>query len=307
MTRPGAGPADERRLAEGELSVVGRLGDASNAVFLVRVERPESRATGDVAAGSAGHAIYKPVRGERPLWDFPDGQLAHREVAAYLISSAGGWDLVPATVLRDGPYGVGSVQHWVTPPPYDADAHESADADESDALLDELVEPDEVTAGPDILIVPLGAVPDGYLPVLSGRLPDGTAVQVAHADTDELAAMAVLDAVLNNSDRKGSHVLRDPAAGLWGVDHGVSLHVEDKLRTVLWGWEGDPIRPADLDRLETLARTLADVTGPLRQALEPLLTRAEITALANRVEVLRRRGRYPAPPDGWPSVPWPPL
>lgn len=280
---------------------MGRLGDASNAVFLVRVEPGPARTAGQLAGGRTAHAIYKPVRGERPLWDFPDGQLAHREVAAYLISNAGGWDLVPATVLRDGPFGEGSVQHWVTrPPPYELDAGDDGDDDE---LVPEELDP----AGPDIVIVPVGAVPQGYLPVLSGRLPDGTAVQVAHADTDELAAMAVLDAVLNNSDRKGSHVLRDPAAGLWGVDHGVSLHVEDKLRTVLWGWEGEPIRPPDLARLETLARALADLTGPLRRALEPLLTPAEITALVNRVELLRRRGRYPAPPGGWPSVPWPPL
>ena len=117
----------------------------------------------------------------------------------------------------------------------------------------------------------------------------------------------MLDALITNSDRKASHLLRDPAAGLWGVDHGVSLHVEDKLRTVLWGWEGDPIRPADLARLETLACRLADHTGALRQALEPLLTGAELAALVERVDRLRQRGRYPAPPGGWPSVPWPPL
>lgn len=305
---------------------MGRLGDASNAVFLVRVLPREDSplAFGDRWAGPA-HAIYKPIRGERPLWDFPDGQLAHREVAAYLISSAGGWGLIPATVLRDGPYGEGSLQYWVTAPPYGGDAQpgrELADerpgensgerpdnAEGPGAVLDESMDPEDPSrpVPADILIVPVGQVPPGYLPVLSGRLPDGTAVQVAHADTDDLAAMAVLDAVLNNSDRKGSHVLRDARAGLWGVDHGVSLHVEAKLRTVLWGWEGDPIRVADLDRLERLAQALADRTGPLRVALAPLLTGPEIAALIARVDELRRSGRYPHPPHGWPSVPWPAL
>lgn len=297
MTRPGARPADVQRLTRADLTVVGRLGQASNAVFLVRLD------LGKDGVAYAAHAIYKPVRGERPLWDFPDGQLAHREVAAYLISAAGGWDLVPATVLRDGPFGEGSVQHWVTPPPYDT-------GDEfDDNGLDELdVEESFDDASTDIMIVPVGDVPNGYLSVLSGRLPNGSPVQVAHADTDGLAAMAVLDAVLNNSDRKGSHVLRDAAGGLWGVDHGVSLHVEDKLRTVLWGWEGEPIRAADLARLDRLARALAEAGGDsLRQQLGPLLTSEEVGALADRVEVLRRARRYPRPPRGWPSVPWPPL
>lgn len=284
MTRLGAGPPDERRLAAGELRVIARLGDASNAVFLVRL--------------AGGHAIYKPIRGERPLWDFPDGHLAHREVAAYLISAAGGWDLVPATILRDGPHGPGSVQHWVTRLPYDEDLDD----------LDSPKTPLEATQPrPDILIAGVDAVPPGYLPVLSGRMPDGRAVQVAHADSAELAAMAVLDAVLNNSDRKGSHVLRDSTAGLWGVDHGVSLHSEDKLRTVLWGWEGEPIRPADLIRLQQLVGQLEMSSSWLRRGLAPLLTGAEITALTDRVRVLCTTGRYPLTPSGWPSVPWPPL
>ncbi len=295
--------------------MVGRLGDASNAVFLVALP--------------AGHGIYKPIRGERPLWDFPDGCLAQREVAAYLISSAGGWDLVPATVLRDGPYGPGSVQHWVTEPPYDEGAPRDGSGPEpgdppGTDLGEAGTEPGEpgtergeargdppegtsAAIAPDIVVAALGTVPPGYLPVLSGRLPDGTPVQVAHADTDELAAMAVLDAVLNNSDRKGSHVLRDPSGGLWGVDHGVSLHVEAKLRTVLWGWEGQAIREADLARLERLAESLGGSRSTLAKDLAALLTAAEIAALADRVETLRDTGSYPHPPQGWPSVPWPAL
>lgn len=93
-------------LAHGELTVRGRLRDASNAVLYCAVEHEGVRA----------HCVYKPVAGERPLWDFPDGTLAQREVAAYLVSEATGWGLVPPTVLRDGPYGEGMVQLWIETP-----------------------------------------------------------------------------------------------------------------------------------------------------------------------------------------------
>lgn len=296
MTRPGAAPEDEHRLATAELTVLGRLGEASNAVFLVTVGHQEP----------ATHGIYKPIAGERPLWDFPDGHLAHREVAAYLISAAGGWDLIPATVLREGPYGPGSLQHWVTHRPTSGDPVEDGAAGGDGPTGGNDVTSLE-SVSPDIVIAPMGPAPEGYLPVLTGQLPDGTPVQVAHADRDDLAALAVLDAVLNNSDRKGSHVLRDRDGGLWGVDHGVSLHADNKLRTVLWGWQGQPIGAADQARLDRLARALSDPTDPLTSALEPLLTHDEITALTDRVHQLREGGRYPDPPHSWPSVPWPPL
>jgi uncharacterized repeat protein (TIGR03843 family) len=90
-------------LANGELTVRGQIREASNAVLLCTVERDGKRA----------ECVYKPVAGERPLWDFPDGTLAQREVAAYEVSRALGWDLVPPTVLREGPFGAGMCQLWV--------------------------------------------------------------------------------------------------------------------------------------------------------------------------------------------------
>jgi uncharacterized repeat protein (TIGR03843 family) len=92
-----------RLLREGELSVEGRLVDASNATLYCA-------ATLD---GLTAACVYKPVRGERPLWDFPDGTLAGREISAYLVSAETGWDVVPPTVLRDGPFGTGMCQLWV--------------------------------------------------------------------------------------------------------------------------------------------------------------------------------------------------
>ena len=88
----------------GELVVTGRLVDASNATLFGHVL---------TESGEKTSVIYKPIAGERPLWDFPDGTLAAREVAAYLFSEFAGFHLVPFTVLRDGPYGMGAVQEWI--------------------------------------------------------------------------------------------------------------------------------------------------------------------------------------------------
>lgn len=89
-------------LREGELAIEGRMPYSSNGTFLVTIGHDDREHLG----------IYKPVRGERPLWDFPSG-LARREVAAYELSVGLGWDLVPPTVLRDGPAGLGSVQWFI--------------------------------------------------------------------------------------------------------------------------------------------------------------------------------------------------
>ena len=90
-------------LSQGDLVVTGRLVDASNATLFATVTHNEQ----------SMDCIYKPIAGERPLWDFPDGALAHREYAAYLISDHLGFDLVPLTILRAGPFGEGMVQEWI--------------------------------------------------------------------------------------------------------------------------------------------------------------------------------------------------
>jgi hypothetical protein len=106
-------------LANGDLEIVGRLVDASNLNLYCSVRLPCPDPAPDVVAA----CVYKPIRGERPLDDFPDGTLAYREVAAYRVSRATGWNIVPPTVLRDGPLGPGMVQLWV-------------DADESVQVVD---------------------------------------------------------------------------------------------------------------------------------------------------------------------------
>ena len=258
-------------LVFGEIEIEGRLADASNVALLGQVE------LGDVRTP----VIYKPVQGERPLWDFPDGTLAAREAAAFALSAVGGWNLVPPTVLREGPLGPGSVQLWI-------DEVEGA----TNTLID-VVTPAELTPG--------------WLPVLEAQLADGTAVVVAHADRPELASAAVFDVVINNADRKGSHLVLDQSGSLWGFDHGLTCHVEPKLRTVLWGWAGQPLPGAELARLEALSEWLANPGSPVSMTLSGLLTPAEVDALRRRIASLLTTGRFPGPNRRGPAVPWPPL
>jgi len=258
-------------LTFGEIEVEGRLVDASNLALLGRLT------LGDIST----QVIYKPIEGERPLWDFPSGTLAQREAAAFVLSAVGGWNLVPPTVLREGPLGRGSVQLWV---------------DTSEEGTQSLVD-----------VVALSDLEPGWLPVFEAQLTDGTAVVVAHADRPELAATAVFDVVINNADRKGSHLVLDGSGSLWGFDHGVSCHEEPKLRTVLWGWAGEPLPESELTRLDGLAGWLASPSSPVSQTIEGLLSPAEIEALARRVSGLLRTARFPAPSGRHPAVPWPPL
>jgi uncharacterized repeat protein (TIGR03843 family) len=261
LTAPLAMPvADALTLLErGEISVEGRLTSASNATLYCRVELD----------GVAAACVYKPVAGERPLWDYPDGTLAEREVACFQISAATGWDIVPPTVLRTGPLGTGMVQLWIA-------------EDESYDLI----------------------------------------ATINRGSSPQLQRVALLDAVLNNSDRKVSHLLPvtgGPVSGapgadqpdalhVYGVDHGVSLGVQNRLRTVLWQWAGDPIPDDGLEVLRRLDAEweagTADRPG-LSGVLTELLTTAEVRAVRRRIQRLLSRQRFPMPPQDWPAIPYP--
>ncbi|MFF7778031.1 SCO1664 family protein [Streptomyces tanashiensis] len=261
-------PRHTELLARGELTVRGRVREASNAVLYCSVAHE----------GREAACVYKPVAGEQPLWDFPDGTLAQREVAAYEISEATGWGLVPPTVLRDGPYGEGMVQLWI-------------EADPGARLL-ALTEDEE--AG------------EGWKAVGPAQIDADRTALLVHADTPELRRLAVLDAVINNGDRKGGHLLPAPGGRLYGIDHGVTFHVEDKLRTLLWGWAGEELPAEAAAVLDALDRSLAP-GAPLATRLAELLTGAEVAAVRARVEALRATGRHPEPSGQWPSIPWPPV
>lgn len=253
-------------LAEGALTLDGRLIESSNNAM-----------TGSARIGDRQiRCVYKPIRGERPLWDFPQGRLAEREVAAFLVARAAGWQVAPPTVLREGPFGTGMAQQWI------------ADA-----------EPDRAAT-----VFPANAVPAGWLPVMRATGADDQPLIVAHADTPELAAIAVFDVVANNADRKAGHLLVDPAGSLFGVDHGLTFHTEPKLRTILWGWAGRAIPAPVVDGLRALS---ARLRGPLAADLSSYLTAAEIAALRARVDALLREPEFPLPPDDRTPIPWPPL
>ena len=234
-------------LRDGEIEVMGRIVGSSNNAMLVTVTRRGP----DQEPILVLDAIYKPTLGERPLHDFPDGTLARREVAAWHVSEASGWGIVPPTVLRDGPFGEGMVQSFV----------------EAD--------------------------------------PDVDVVAMILEDDPRLRRMAVLDAVMNNTDRKGGHVLAvDGGRQIHGVDHGVCFSSAPKLRTVLWGWRGQPLEP---DELDGLGRIRSALNGELGVTLRRLLSEPEVGATLRRTEELLESGRFPFPSPTWPAVPWPPF
>ena len=265
-------PDDCEVLRRGELTVIGRIRSASNATFLCEAHLGELQA----------HCVYKPIAGESPLWDFPDGTLAGRELAAYLVSSALGWNIVPYTIIRDGPAGNGMLQLWVDQP-----------GDEVG---------DEPEPGPELVdLLPAGHVPAGYLPVLRAYDYAGDEVTLVHADDIRLRRMAVFDILINNADRKGGHVLTGVDGHVYGVDHGVSLHVEDKLRTVLWGWAGKPV---DDETLEAVARLGERLRGYLGEDLREHITGREVGALRRRTVGLLDNPVMPTP-DRRRPIPWP--
>jgi uncharacterized repeat protein (TIGR03843 family) len=233
-------------LRDGEIELVGRLLGSSNHAMLCRVRLacppPEAPVTIE--------AVYKPTAGERPLDDFPDETLSHREVAAYLVSEAMGWGVVPPTIRRDGPFGDGSLQLWI-------------DIDPTVDVVAMVVESDP-----------------------------------------RLRRIAVFDAAVNNTDRKGGHLLPTSDGRIFAVDHGVTFSMVPKLRTVLWGWRGSPFTPDELAGLERLAAALR---GDLARQLAGLLSRGEIAATRRRVDGLLASRRFPLPRPDWPAIPWPPF
>lgn len=256
-------PFARQLIERGRLEVEGRLVDASNVTLFCSVELDGVRA----------NAVYKPVSGERPLWDFPDGTLAGREVATYLLSAASGIGSIPPTVLRAGPLGTGMAQLWV-----------------------------ETSEEELIAVRPPAEVPEGWRIVLHAHDRLGEPAVLAHADHPGIRDLAVLDIIANNTDRKGGHVLCGADGRVYGVDHGICLHTEPKLRTVLWGWIGDPLPRDVVDKLRALPEKIA---GPLGEELSPHLTRPEIAAIAGRAERLLAAGVFPEPGDDWRAVPWP--
>ncbi|HYL08922.1 MAG TPA: hypothetical protein VEU76_10250 [Candidatus Udaeobacter sp.] len=233
----------ERLLAElPRMKVIGLLHGASNYTFLSRL---------DPYPPSGLRAVYKPARGESPLWDFEAGSLYRREVAAYELSKALGWPRIPPTVVRrDGPHGVGAVQLFI-------------EADGRHFLSQQ------------------------------------------HHHTEVWEKVALFDVITNNADRKSGHCLLDAKDHVWVIDHGLTFHVDNKLRTVIWDFSGEPL-PADL--CDDIERALVELErGGLAGVMAELISPPELRVLKRRLRaVLDPRWRFPSPSSAW-SVPWPPV
>ena len=237
----------EKRLVDlnnATLTVTGRLIDASNATLYAMCTVKDSEGEREFAC------IYKPIAGERPLWDFPDGTLANREYLTFLLSHWLELHLVPPTILRDGPYGTGMVQMWIE-------------------------------IDPEIELM------DFY----SG-------------DDPRLRSLALFDLIINNTDRKIGHLIPSTEGHLYGCDHGVTFHEEDKLRTVLWQWAGETFTESETDLLRR-ARELFMVSK--RDIVEGLIEAEEIAATIARIDRALAAGSFPQPNPDWPAVPWPPF
>lgn len=251
----------------GDLELTGRLLTASNATFIGHLDDAT--------------VVYKPVAGERPLWDFPDGTLAGREIASFLVSQVFGGDIVPRTWWGEGPHGPGMLQQWCEPDP----------DDEAVTL---------VPAGPRVG----RSVPDGWCHVLDGVDADDQLVSLVHEDSLALRRMTVFDLITNNADRKGGHVLAMSDGHRYGVDHGLTFHVEHKVRTVLWGWIDQPLTD---DEVAGVAQVRTALDGDLSTSLSDLISPDEIGALRTRCEELLANPVFPAPRGPMPAVPWPPF
>jgi uncharacterized repeat protein (TIGR03843 family) len=230
-------------LKTGEISLEGEFVWGSNYTFLVNIQD----------GNTAVKAVYKPTRGERPLWDFPRASLAHREAAAYLVDRLLGWNQVPATVYRkDAPFGPGSLQSFIE---HDPEYH--------------------------------------YF-------------NFTPEDIQRLRPVVLFDFLINNADRKGSHLLVDPQRRIWLIDHGICFHEEDKLRTVIWDFAGTSIPENLRSDIQTLSVRL-NQDEKVRRRLAKHLNSREISSLAGRAEWLAQLMLYPNPPEHRRAQPWPPL
>ena len=224
-------------LSIGDIKVIGRLIDASNATLMGEIVSPNSSIK----------VIYKPIAGEKPLWDFQDGNLAFREYCAFLVSDLAGFNIVPATILRDGPFGLGMVQQWI----------------EIDKTVD--------------------------------------VVEYGQSEDSQLRKLALFDSIINNTDRKYGHLLIGSDEKLFGCDHGVSFHSQNKLRTVIWQFAGEKFTTEEMALLERTREV--DFDG----VFENYLTDIEISAFSDRINTLIASGTFPLPSDEWPAIPWPPV
>lgn len=229
-------------LRDAEVRELRQIYDASNYVFLADLAHPDY---------GEGLGVYKPARGERPLRDFPYGTLHDREVSAYEFARLLGWDMVPPTVERDGPQGIGSMQLFID---HDASEH--------------------------------------YFTL---REDDGM--------KEQLIRIAAFDLITNNADRKGGAVLRAADGHLWGIDNALCFHEQQKVRTVIWDFVGEPLPQSYVADIERVRECLAS-DDESADSLRSRLSAPELSALVRRCDEMASN---PVLPEmfAYRCVPWP--
>jgi hypothetical protein len=224
-------------LAQAEIVRIGEVPYGSNAVFLIELDAPDP-----AAADAPMRAVYKPARGERPLWDFPRHTLYLREVATYLVDAALDLGHVPPTTLRDGPLGPGSVQLFVQ-------------------TLEEA--------------------------------PGAEQTQPIEAQLHDIAA---LDVLVNNADRKRTHLMIGTDLRVRAIDNALTFLPYPRQRTALISLGGSALPAPTSARVGALA-TDAKRRHRLRRALTRLLSQAEVDAFAHRLDELAAEPYYPVLDD----------
>ena len=210
----------EYLLLESKVLDGGLVQQGSNYTFIVELESQKRNFW----------AIYKPSKGEKPLWDFPYGTLHNRERCSYLVSNFLGWNIVPPTVIREGPHGEGSMQFCVH---YDGDSNYYT---------------------------------------------------LKETHKDRMILIACFDLLVNNTDRKPGHCFRSTDGRIWGIDHGLTFHVEPKLRSVIWDFCGEELYSENLNDIERLKKELQQVDSNLYKELLHLLDEEEFEYFNKRVD-----------------------
>lgn len=241
----------------GELTLQGILPWSSNYTFLTQVGWNDMEVS----------AVYKPRRGERPLWDFPQGTLCQREQAAFLVSQALQWELVSPTILREGPHGIGSLQLFVN---HNPEIH-------------------YLTFEGD--------------PLYRDQLQKLVLFDILTNNADRKSGHVLVEEALEETPAEPPPALTHK---IWAIDHGICFHVEPKLRTVIWEFAQEPIPQPILEDLRLFRETLTCRTGDFYLKLYELLTQAEISAMQKRLEKLLHQGIFPNPGPGR-HYPWPPV
>lgn len=228
-------------LLHGKIDLQGQFVLGSNYTFLVKLAH----------GAKSIDAVYKPLKGEMPLWDFPPETLAARETAAFIISEALGWELVPPTTIREsGPFGKGSLQLYI---PHN---------------------------------------------------PDLNYFSFDQKTRNRLIPTAIFDLIINNGDRKGSHIILDENRHIWLIDHGLCFHPISKLRTVIWDFSGKDIDSEFTINLKELSKKL-NPGSELISKLELLLNQEEIHALKSRILFIINHPVFPVPDVNKRQFPWP--